>query len=160
MSRLLSIHVAAANISRTEYSRCISRIMLTKLKYMGNPACRLCIAFFLITLIAVNASAEERIIQFNIPRQNAGDALPAFGQQADVSVVYQYDRVKHHETNPLQGEYTISHAVTILLKNSGLTGHLKKTNDLIITESSNLGEDGMNSKNVNGGLKARLFGEV
>ena len=48
-------------------------------------------------------------IQFNIPRQRADDALTALGQQADLTVIYQYDLVKQHTTNQLRGDYTTTH---------------------------------------------------
>lgn len=94
------------------------------------------------------ANAAEPTITFNIPQQNLGDALPVFGQQADVSVVYQYDLVRNHQANRLQGEYTLSDAVAVLLRDTGLTAKFEDSRHLSITTSDN-SQEGQEMK-ING----------
>ena len=70
--------------------------------------------------------------RFEIPRQTADGALTALGEQADISVLYQYELVAKHETNQLRGSYTLEQAITILLSNSGLKGEFGTSGHLII----------------------------
>jgi len=86
-----------------------------------------------ISIFVSAVCASDDTMEFNIPRQTAGDALPVFGQQADISVVYQYDQVKNHKTNALHGVYKISHAAEKLLKDTGLEGRFKNARNLIIS---------------------------
>ena len=57
-----------------------------------------------------------------------------FGQQADVTVIYPFERVKDHHTNRLQGEYSVTHAVAILLDNTGLQAQFSPEGHLVITQ--------------------------
>ena len=96
--------------------------------------------YFLIffhAFLPLAASAAEPTIMFNIPQQSLGDALPVFGQQADVSVVYQFDLVRDLQANGLQGEYTLSDAVTVLLQDTGLTARFEDSRHLSITTTDN-----------------------
>ena len=52
------------------------------------------------------APQARSLVQFDIPRQSADDSLPAFGQQADVTVMYPFEDANKHITNRLYGEYT------------------------------------------------------
>lgn len=80
------------------------------------------------------ATEAQRAVVFNIPRQAADDSLPVFGQQADVTVIYPFERVKDHHTNRLQGEYSVTHAVAILLDNTGLQAQFSPEGHLVITQ--------------------------
>ena len=71
---------------------------------------------------------------FNIPRQAADDALPVFGQQANVTVIYPFNRIKDHQTNALQGVYSVPHAVAVLLADTGLEGDFSAEGHLVITQ--------------------------
>ena len=80
------------------------------------------------------ATQAQRAVVFNIPRQAADDSLPVFGQQADVTVIYPFEWVKDHHTNRLQGEYSVTHAVAILLDNTGLQAQFSPEGHLVITQ--------------------------
>ena len=73
-------------------------------------------------------------VAFNIPRQAADDALPVFGQQANVTVIYPFNRIKDHQTNALQGVYSVPHAVAVLLADTGLEGDFSAEGHLVITQ--------------------------
>ena len=81
-------------------------------------------------------SISQQTRHFNIPRQRADGALTAFGQQADLTVVYQYDRIKNHHSNRLQGDYKVAHAVAILLANTGLSAEFNEARYLIIRDQT------------------------
>ena len=90
----------------------------------------------LVLLATPVQGADESTYHFNIPRQRADAALTALGQQADTTVIYQYDWVKDQTTNRLQGEYSLSTAVAILLANTALNAQLDSAGHLIITNSN------------------------
>ena len=90
----------------------------------------------LVLLATPVQGADESTYHFNIPRQRADAALTALGQQADTTVIYQYDWVKDQTTNRLQGEYSLSTAVAILLANTALNAQLDPAGHLIITNSN------------------------
>ena len=90
------------------------------------------LAVMLLLVFADGSHAVEPVYSFDIPRQTADGALTALGEQADISVLYQYELVVKHETNPLRGRYTLEQAITILLSNSGLKGEFGTAGHLII----------------------------
>ena len=120
-----------------------------------------CLIFVQIRF-APSLHAAEQAIPFYISRQNAGEGLPLFGQQADVSVVYQFDLVKNHQINGLQGEYSLSEAVDLLLEDSGLEARFEGSRHLIIIliESNNKGSQAMNIKDNNQPFKKKLLASL
>lgn len=90
------------------------------------------LAVMLLLVFADGSHAVEPVYSFEIPRQTADGALTALGEQADISVLYQYELVVKHETNQLKGSYTLEQAITILLSNSGLKGEFGTAGHLII----------------------------
>ena len=113
-----------------------------------------------IALVASAASASAPTataptISFNIPRQPADDALPVFGKQADITVIYPFDRVANHSTNRLTGTYTVTSAVAILLKDTGLFAHFNSEGHLVISEM-----DDSKGKNMNTTKKSLLAAMV
>ena len=89
--------------------------------------------------------AATPLVQFNISRQSADDSLPAFGQQANITVVYPFEDAAKHYTNRLQGNFSLTEGIYILLKDSGLTAQFSADGHLIIS-SDGYGESMMNTK--------------
>ena len=97
------------------------------------------------TAVVAAPSATSRV-QFNIPRQTADDSLPAFGQQANVTVVYPFEDASQHHTNRLYGNYTLKEGIHLLLKGSGLYAEFSEDNHLIISSDDVYGESMMKTK--------------
>ncbi|MGX4676212.1 TonB-dependent receptor domain-containing protein [SAR92 clade bacterium H246] len=113
-----------------------------------------------IALVASAASATAPpatapTYSFNIPRQPADDALPVFGKQADITVIYPFDRVANHSTNRLVGTYSVTSAVAILFKDTGLFAHFTSEGHLVISEM-----DDSKGKNMNTTKKSLLAAMV
>ncbi|MBT6579753.1 MAG: hypothetical protein HOO01_05715, partial [Cellvibrionales bacterium] len=70
--------------------------------------------------VLVAAPREISLVPFDIPRQSADDSLPAFGQQANVTVVYLFDGANSHHSNLLYRKHTLKKGNHNRLKNSGL----------------------------------------
>ena len=92
------------------------------------------------------APQATSLVQFDIPRQSADDSLPAFGQQADITVMYPFEDANKHITNRLYGEYTRKEGIHILLKGSGLYARFNADGHLIISSDQFRGEGMMKSK--------------
>jgi iron complex outermembrane receptor protein len=108
---------------------------------------------------APHQEAEEAIA-FNIPRQRADAALTALGQQADLTVIYQYDLVKQYITNQLQGDYSLSNAVAILLKDTSLNAAFDSAGHLIIKDSNQSKGKRMNTYSNTKRRKSLLAGLI
>ncbi len=80
------------------------------------------------------------LVRFDISRQSAGDSLPAFGQQANITVVYPFEDAKKHVTNRLYGSYTLKEGINILIKGSGLNAEFSADGHLIISSDDIYGE--------------------
>ena len=91
--------------------------------------------------------ADEPTYDFDIPEQRADDALILLGEQADATVLFQYDMATQHDANRLQGEFTLPEAVDILLADSGLKAEFGERGHLYISveETEREGDD-MNVK--------------
>ncbi|WP_390615015.1 TonB-dependent receptor domain-containing protein [Maricurvus nonylphenolicus] len=113
-------------------------------KVMKISSLRIFYVIFFILCANVSHAAVP-IFHFDIPQQNASDALTALGQQADISVIYQYDVIVQFRTNRLKGRYSLSRAVNILLLNSGLQAEFGEGGRLVISVSSDVGVEGDNS---------------
>lgn len=78
----------------------------------------------------VAAIAQARIVQFNIPAQNLGAALRAFGLASGQSIMFSEDDVRGKTSPALQGAFNIDEALARLLAGSGLA--VKRTADGVI----------------------------
>jgi iron complex outermembrane receptor protein len=67
------------------------------------------------------AQAQEAKKIFDIPPEPAATALNEFAEQADVTLVFSYERVANVKTAPLSGSYSTSEALSLLLAGTGLT---------------------------------------
>jgi hypothetical protein len=94
----------------------------------------------------VAAPVETSLVQFDIPRQSADDSLPAFGQQANITVVYPFEDAAKHYTNRLYGKHSLKEGIYILLKGSGLHAELSADGHLIISSEDIYGDGMMNRK--------------
>lgn len=88
------------------------------------------LSFFILLVIAYNAIAEP-ILNFNIPSQPLASALTQFSAETRLQVLYEGTITDNVEVPALKGEYTPTHALEKLLKNSGIT--YRFANDRTIT---------------------------
>ena len=82
--------------------------------------CSCLIACIVILLGATKVSAEEQLRQFDIPSQSLDGALLAFSIQADLDVVGMTTALRPIVVRSLQGIYTRTAALDLLLADTGL----------------------------------------
>ena len=124
---------------------CAGRGLSTKTRDKRNIP-KQCVWLMAISILISSAHVvADSTLHFNIPRQNADEALLQFGTQADISVVYDHNLIKDLRTNQLHGEFTLEQGIRILLKDSGLKAEFKSSSHLVVTRNY-WGIDQMNSK--------------
>jgi iron complex outermembrane receptor protein len=75
---------------------------------------------FFFSLFHQNKSLASELKSFDLPKQQANNALIRFAEQADTTIIFSYDLTKQYQTNNISGFYTTEYALTKLLRNSGL----------------------------------------
>ena len=63
-------------------------------------------------------------IDFAIPAQNADEAIIAFANQAELTVVFPFNKVRHILANEVSGNYTPQLAIKKLLEGTGLSAYI------------------------------------
>jgi len=84
----------------------------------GALCCALAVA-----MMAGSAAAQDHgeVTSFEIPAQPAANALNAFAEQADITLVFSQDAVAGVTTEPLQGGYATDRGLDVLLQGTDLT---------------------------------------
>jgi iron complex outermembrane receptor protein len=67
-----------------------------------------------------DALQKEQTVYFNIPPLSGDEALIAFANQADLTVVFPYNKVRHISANQVVGHHTPQRAIAMLLAGSSL----------------------------------------
>lgn len=75
---------------------------------------------FLLFGSSPRAAADVKEKNFDIPAQPAAAALNEFAKQADVTLIFSYDLVAGVRTRPLNGTFTVSDGLTLLLVGTAL----------------------------------------
>lgn len=68
----------------------------------------------------VNASEKSAPLTFDIPRQRADLSLISFAEQANITLLFPIEQMEGKETNALQGHYSLTEALDVLLAGTGL----------------------------------------
>jgi iron complex outermembrane receptor protein len=87
------------------------------------------------------ALADDELLSkkydFNIPQERADLALTSFAQQADLTLIFPYDKIKGITAQRLFGNYSIDEAIEILLLNTGLKLVVGVNDQLMIIQDTN-----------------------
>lgn len=84
-----------------------------------------------------NAEVLSKKYDFDIPRERADLALTTFAEQANLTLIFPYDKVKEIEARRLSGHYSIEDAIDILLRNTGLKMVVDTQGQLTIIQDTN-----------------------
>ncbi|MFQ3277123.1 MAG: iron complex outermembrane receptor protein, partial [Colwellia sp.] len=86
---------------------------------------------------------------FNIPQQRAELSLTQFAEQADLTLIFSLDKVSATTANKLTGNYSIEHAIKLLLEGTELVATLSEQGLFSINNKNDLGKtDNMFKKNT------------
>jgi TonB-dependent receptor len=80
------------------------------------------------------AATKEQLsdIAFHIPRQRADLSLISFAEQANITLLFPLDKISDQQTNPLLGLYSLSDALAIMLKDTGLQAQISESGQVSI----------------------------
>jgi iron complex outermembrane receptor protein len=109
------------------------------------------LALTLVLACAPYAHCAElnTIYLFNIPQQRAELSLTQFAEQADLTLIFSLDKVSATTANKLTGNYSIEHAIKLLLEGTELVATLSEQGLFSINNKNDLGKtDNMFKKNT------------
>ena len=85
-------------------------------------------------------SRLDAVVYFDIPQQRADLALTAFAEQADLTLIFPYEKVSEITANRLLGEYSIEEAISRLLANTSVKMAVSANGQLSIIAEQTTGE--------------------
>lgn len=94
------------------------------------------IKILIFWLLFCHSALAEKLINFDIEKQPAEQALITFAKQTDKTIIFSYELTKSYNTNSLKGYYSFNHALNKLLRDSGLKAELKNDHISIIEDLS------------------------
>ncbi|MGC3981859.1 MAG: TonB-dependent receptor [Steroidobacteraceae bacterium] len=107
--------------------------------------CELWFAAVLSLVLCFPAAAMNRM-SFNVAQQSADKALIEFARQAELQMLFPTERINQFTTHALQGNYSIEEALTLLLRDTGLSAELSGAGMLIVKITQPVGS-AMKKKN-------------
>ncbi len=97
-----------------------SLIINTDLKMMGC-----CVVLCLFSQM-LWARSKPTFLDFNIDPSYADVSLIEFAKQADLTIIFPYEKVQSRQANSLKGSFTIEQGMSSLLKNTGLVASFER----------------------------------
>jgi TonB-dependent receptor len=86
--------------------------------------CIAAIAISLLIACGAYASDDEPIFDLDIPSQNAAVALEQLAEQTGAITLFPYELAEARQANAVIGRFTLSEALELLLRDTGLSGGL------------------------------------
>lgn len=84
---------------------------------------------------------HNRALLFDIPLQSADESLIEFARQADLTIVFPFDKVKNSRANRLTGEHSVQEGINILLRNTGLVAEFNDKGVITIRTAEDIKAD-------------------
>ena len=114
-------------------------------------------------VFAPPAQASSREYDFDIPEEQMAVALGMFAKQSSTPLLFPHDEVQQLRANDLQGRFTVEEALEVLLKDTGVTGHINEDGVLTISVAElqqKSGETDMQEKPRRIGPIAAVFAAI
>lgn len=94
-------------------------------------------ALVLLVVICPVSSASDELIEFNIDAGPANVALSEYARQAKRQILLPRERLMRFTTNAVGGSYSADKALSILLADTGLQGHITASGVLAVVINQN-----------------------
>jgi TonB-dependent receptor len=85
---------------------------------------------------ALWAQPKQILQNFNIDPAQADVSLIEFAQQADLTIIFPYEKVQSRRANSLKGNFTIEQGITLLLEGTGLVASFERNGVVTIKRIS------------------------
>ncbi|PCI49637.1 MAG: hypothetical protein COB49_04680 [Alphaproteobacteria bacterium] len=107
------------------------RFFICRGKGEGQKAIRMNVfRFILMTIILLSSTeflvAEEKKFHFNIPNLTVDAALNILARQSNTPLLLPFDQVKSISANGIQGQYTLTDALRLVLSGTGLNSKVSE----------------------------------
>ena len=103
----------------------------------------------MLLIFGTSEAQPRKVYGINLQAQSLADALNGLSEQTGAPVVFPYDLVRSKRSNPVIGHYTLSEALDVLLRDTGLSGGLSDKGVLTISATipgtANTGETTLNN---------------
>jgi TonB-dependent receptor len=93
------------------------------------------VLFSQVPLASATESQIDQINQFNIDVQSADESLIQFAQQANLTIIFPFSKVKNNTANALIGRFSVREGIEALLKDTNLSATFDKNGALSISLS-------------------------
>lgn len=87
------------------------------------------IAYWMVLCLhsqALWAQPKQTLHNFNIDSEQADVSLIEFAQQADLTIIFPYEKVQSRRANSLNGSFTIEQGISLLLEGTGLAASFER----------------------------------
>lgn len=115
---------------------------------------------FFFSFFATSMVAQESSYVFEVPQQSADGALTALADQADISVVFDFEVVSQYQANQLEGVYSLPEALGLMLAGTDLKFEFGDSDHLVITKNTLTSESNTMGNSKNRSLLAAFVGLV
>ncbi|WIO74922.1 TonB-dependent receptor [Porticoccaceae bacterium LTM1] len=95
---------------------------------------KLVLALSLASACTVLNAQNQETYQLNISDKDAGSALISLGKKSGCQIVFSGDSVRNIKVPSVVGEYTLQDALSLMLKDSGLTYKFVSDNSVLISQ--------------------------
>ena len=92
----------------------------------------MCIVTIMSMMLMTSKASAENLIRFDINKQRADQALIAFAQKANQTIIFSFDLTKKYQANSLKGFHSVHLGIQKLLKDTGLIAIVNNSGQLSI----------------------------
>lgn len=127
-------------------------------KARGGVRLQASVVFFIASLIAsspVRAQTTDDRYDFDVEGGELGPAMEKFQHATGAQLLFSNELAGTEGVNPLRGRHTISEALDIMLRDTGLTSGLTESGMIVITRANN-----REGEMANGKIKKTLLASV
>jgi TonB-dependent receptor len=100
----------------------LPKIFIPKIK-LKNMVCWMALCLFSQVLLA---QSKQTFQNFNIDSSYADVSLIEFAKQADLTIIFPYEKVQSRRANALKGNYSIEQGISKLLDDTGLVASFER----------------------------------
>lgn len=106
----------------------------------GNRIITVGIMLLCLAVQPTTDAAEQKLIHFDIPIQEADKALTEFARQAETAVFFPVRGLGDTQSNLLRGNYSIEQALAILLEGTGFAASYNQAGVLTVKSIKSMGD--------------------
>lgn len=133
---------SAVKLKQVNVTGCVEESVLSEKKVpIQWMSVFVCLSLVILMSFFSLVRADEQTVFFDIPQQSADGALTELANQANISVVFDFDAISEYQASELKGRYQVRKAVALLLADTKLNYRFNYSGHLIITKNLDSNRD-------------------